>query len=211
MCAVKEVFWGEEDRVVQYHPPKSEWISNHPDVLHLWRPIDAEVPFPPSWMVGTKGALADSFFADPDNKIGFWHLAGGDEQPTKREGDLSKELPIFVYSQATPLNGACATPEWVLSCLSDAGCGVAFEPGVKLAQLADIFRGLGRLLHQAESNPDLRARNMELFKFLQERRGRRLTKEELKHAQSLYMDIAVMYPCGEEGCPFCIPEPAANG
>ncbi len=52
MCKVKSLFWGSESRVLQYHPPKSEYVNNHPHVLHLWRPTDKKMPFPPSVMVG---------------------------------------------------------------------------------------------------------------------------------------------------------------
>ena len=27
MCFIKDTFWGEEDCVIQYHPPKSEYIN----------------------------------------------------------------------------------------------------------------------------------------------------------------------------------------
>lgn len=37
MCRVKSLFWGEDDLVVQFHPPKSEYVNNHPYCLHLWR------------------------------------------------------------------------------------------------------------------------------------------------------------------------------
>lgn len=52
MCAIKAMFWGEEDCVVQYHPPKSAYVNHHPHVLHLWRPVGVALPSPPSWMVG---------------------------------------------------------------------------------------------------------------------------------------------------------------
>lgn len=51
MCKVKDIFWGEEDCVVQYHPPKSSYINVHPHVLHLWRPVDQSIPTPPLYMV----------------------------------------------------------------------------------------------------------------------------------------------------------------
>lgn len=38
MCQIKELFWSSEDCVVQFHPPRSEYINNHPYCLHLWRP-----------------------------------------------------------------------------------------------------------------------------------------------------------------------------
>lgn len=54
MCVVKDMFWDEEDLVMQFHPPKSEYINNHPYVLHLWRPVGVSIPLPPSIMVGLK-------------------------------------------------------------------------------------------------------------------------------------------------------------
>ena len=42
MCVIKDLFWDAEDCVVQYHPPKSEYVNTHPYVLHLWRPIGRE-------------------------------------------------------------------------------------------------------------------------------------------------------------------------
>ena len=52
MCAVKSLFWDDEDPVVQFHPPRSEWVNNHQFCLHLWRPVGVEVPRPPALMVG---------------------------------------------------------------------------------------------------------------------------------------------------------------
>lgn len=55
MCQIKALFWDEEDCVIQYHPPKSDYVSNHPYCLHLWRPIGIDMPRPPSLMVGYAG------------------------------------------------------------------------------------------------------------------------------------------------------------
>jgi hypothetical protein len=52
MCFIKDLFWDAEDCVIQYHPPKSEYINCHPHCLHLWRPIGIEIPRPPSILVG---------------------------------------------------------------------------------------------------------------------------------------------------------------
>lgn len=54
MCYIKSLFWDEEDMVIQYHPAKSDYINNHPHVLHLWRPVNVEFPKPDSIMVGIK-------------------------------------------------------------------------------------------------------------------------------------------------------------
>lgn len=54
MCYIKDLFWGEDDCVVQYHPPKSEYVNMHEHCLHLWRPTRSQVPTPDSMMVGIK-------------------------------------------------------------------------------------------------------------------------------------------------------------
>ncbi len=54
MCQVKDLFWGDDDCVMQLHPPKTEYVNNHSYCLHLWRPIGAAIPMPPSFLVGYK-------------------------------------------------------------------------------------------------------------------------------------------------------------
>jgi hypothetical protein len=54
MCFIKQLFWHDDESVMQLHPPKSEWINNHNYCLHLWKPIGIEIPLPPSIMVGIK-------------------------------------------------------------------------------------------------------------------------------------------------------------
>jgi len=54
MCFVKSLFWDDEETVMQLHPPKSQWVNNHPYCLHLWRKIDRDPPMPNPLMVGIK-------------------------------------------------------------------------------------------------------------------------------------------------------------
>lgn len=53
MCQVKVLFWDEDDMVIQYHPPKSSYVNNHPYVLHLWRKCGSNefAESPPTYMV----------------------------------------------------------------------------------------------------------------------------------------------------------------
>ena len=56
MCRIKELFWEDEDCVIQFHPPKSRYINHHPGTLHLWQKeispgVGAKVEMPPLWMV----------------------------------------------------------------------------------------------------------------------------------------------------------------
>jgi hypothetical protein len=56
MCWVKDLFFDEEECVIQFHPPRSRYINCHPHCLHLWRPIDDHVRVPPALLVGPAGA-----------------------------------------------------------------------------------------------------------------------------------------------------------
>lgn len=51
MCMVKDIFWGEEECVVQFHPPKSESVNAHPYCLHLWKKIGETYETPPKEFV----------------------------------------------------------------------------------------------------------------------------------------------------------------
>lgn len=80
---VCRLFWTDDEAVMQLHPPRSEWISNHPNCLHLWKPTAATIPLPPSWMVGTP-ALNGKTPADP----GFAELMVAERARLEKELDL---------------------------------------------------------------------------------------------------------------------------
>ena len=52
MCFVKDLFWGDEDVVLQIHPRKAEHVNFHKGTLHLWRSTEHEFVTPPSSFVG---------------------------------------------------------------------------------------------------------------------------------------------------------------
>jgi hypothetical protein len=54
MSLIKALFWNDDETVVQYHPPRAEYVSYHPHCLHLWLPVGIEIPRPPAWMVGPR-------------------------------------------------------------------------------------------------------------------------------------------------------------
>jgi hypothetical protein len=54
MCFVKNLFWGDEETVIQFHPPRSEYVNHHPTTLHLWRHRYNAIATPPSILVGPK-------------------------------------------------------------------------------------------------------------------------------------------------------------
>jgi hypothetical protein len=47
MCAVKALFWGPEETVVQFHVAPDRAVNPHPYVLHLWRHSDWPDLLPP--------------------------------------------------------------------------------------------------------------------------------------------------------------------
>ena len=52
MCKIKEMFWDDEDVIIQFHPKKSEYVNNHDYCLHLWREIGVEYKTPPTELIG---------------------------------------------------------------------------------------------------------------------------------------------------------------
>jgi hypothetical protein len=47
MCFIKDLFWEAEDCVIQYHPPKSQYVNRHKNVLHLWKKSGVNFDTPP--------------------------------------------------------------------------------------------------------------------------------------------------------------------
>lgn len=47
MAWVKSLFFEDEECAIEYHPPKSKYVNVTATVLHIWRPLDAEIPMPP--------------------------------------------------------------------------------------------------------------------------------------------------------------------
>ena len=52
MCLIKQLFWDDEEAVMELHPPRSQYVNFHKYALHLWRPIGVAIPQPPSILVG---------------------------------------------------------------------------------------------------------------------------------------------------------------
>ncbi len=60
MCKMKDIFWREDEVCMQLHPKKEEYVNNMPYCLHIWKPIEKEIPTPPSIMEGfRKGKEAE--------------------------------------------------------------------------------------------------------------------------------------------------------
>jgi len=53
---VRELCWMPDELVLQFSVPRDKHINCHPYCLHLWKPIDVQIPLPPPMTVsdGTK-------------------------------------------------------------------------------------------------------------------------------------------------------------
>lgn len=43
MCFVKDVFFDDEETVLQFHPKKSQYVNLGQNCLHLWRPKNKDL------------------------------------------------------------------------------------------------------------------------------------------------------------------------
>ena len=59
METVKRLFFKPHEIAMQLHVPTSDHISFHPNCLHIWRPLDVEIPRPPAWMVGPQTVVRE--------------------------------------------------------------------------------------------------------------------------------------------------------
>ena len=48
MCKVKELFWADDETVLQFHPLKAEYINQMRYCLHLWKQCGVNHSLPPA-------------------------------------------------------------------------------------------------------------------------------------------------------------------
>lgn len=58
MSWVKQLFWSDEETVVQFHPAKCDYVNYHRFCLHLWRDQQNEMRSPATILVGPKKETA---------------------------------------------------------------------------------------------------------------------------------------------------------
>ena len=51
MCKIKDLFWDDNEIVIQFHPKKEDYVNNHKYCLHLWAKKDQSTPTPPKGFV----------------------------------------------------------------------------------------------------------------------------------------------------------------
>lgn len=74
MCFVKDLFWNENEAVIQIHPAKKDYINNNPNCLHLWRCTYKEMVLPTKILVGTDRPMSQKELEDEVKKA--YEIAG---------------------------------------------------------------------------------------------------------------------------------------
>lgn len=78
MVAIKDIFWKDDESVIQIHPPKDQYVNNMPNCLHLWRCTYQSMTLPPSVLVGLrKGQTKEEFLKEVDEA----YKMAGEENP----------------------------------------------------------------------------------------------------------------------------------
>ena len=54
MCMIKDIFFNDDEAVIQIHPPRAEYVNLKENCLHLWRCTYKEMVLPPAILVGTR-------------------------------------------------------------------------------------------------------------------------------------------------------------
>jgi hypothetical protein len=49
---IRELFWRDDETVMQLSVPRADHINQHPYCLHWWRPIGLDIPRPDAILVG---------------------------------------------------------------------------------------------------------------------------------------------------------------
>lgn len=51
MCEIKDMFWRDDETVIQIHPARRDYVNFMQNCLHLWKPINQDIPLPPKLFV----------------------------------------------------------------------------------------------------------------------------------------------------------------
>lgn len=51
MCKIKDMFFNDDEVVVEFHPKKDEYVNIFENCLHLWRFTNGSFPVPPIYYV----------------------------------------------------------------------------------------------------------------------------------------------------------------
>lgn len=129
MCIVKDLFWRDDETVIQYHPAKKSYVNEN-SVLHLWRPLEAVIPTPPTMMVGRLPPITEkpSFASmDPQELRACLELA--------LEG-VRSSFPFPTAAILTILD-ADKDPRYITNCLRDIAVAKLREVAATIEQAGE--------------------------------------------------------------------------
>jgi hypothetical protein len=78
MCKIKDIFFEDEEAVIQVHPKKSEYVNNMTNCLHLWQCKYTDMVLPPSCLVGVKDGMTK---AELDRELREAYEMAGEKYP----------------------------------------------------------------------------------------------------------------------------------
>lgn len=107
MCRLKDIFFREDEAVIQIHPPKSEYVNNVKNCLHLWRCTYKDMVLPPSVLVGVKDGQVNVTINKASDNIDAVYNQVGSEINSKFSHDYHTTANLHVsihvdYSIANP-------------------------------------------------------------------------------------------------------------
>ncbi|MDE6832794.1 MAG: hypothetical protein K2J39_00885 [Ruminococcus sp.] len=51
LCETKEIFWNDDECVIQYIPSASMHTNEYNNCLYLWKPVGVKIPIPPKILI----------------------------------------------------------------------------------------------------------------------------------------------------------------
>jgi len=133
MCRLKEVFFKDDEAVIQIHPPKSEYVNNMPNCLHLWRCTYKDMVLPPAILVGIKKGQT-SAEVEQAVKAAYAEAEGQSVNPEIKTGYWIKISPEGKY-QCSECGNTVKTDD-IAAYMYCHGCGIKISWAKRYAEIA---------------------------------------------------------------------------
>jgi hypothetical protein len=127
---------------------------------------------------------------------------------TSEYGELAhcpdpEKVPALSFQKGDPPTKLFTDPDFVISLVGE-GKGVLLFDGVPIKDVAEVFLGVGKLLHQAASNDSARRAILEAYGVVSKvSHGVILNADEVRLLQEAPQLLSSLVPCQDPACPFC--------
>lgn len=97
MNIVKNMFFEDSEPVIEVHPKKADYVNQNEFVLHLWRPLDQELPLPPEIDTYTPYDVIPTSKPEISLKVGCANVEGWEsyEVAVMKKGKPMKRFPSW--------------------------------------------------------------------------------------------------------------------